>query len=40
MRDEIQGVVKLDLLPEWAKAKQAEWSAHLPQEEMGMEETQ
>lgn len=40
LRDEIQGVVKLDLLPEWAKTKQAEWSAHLPQEEMSMEETQ
>ena len=40
LRDEIQGVVKLDLLPDWAKAKQAEWSAQLPQEEMGMEETQ
>lgn len=39
-RSEIQGVVKLELLPDWAKAKQAEWSSHLPQEETGMEETQ
>ena len=31
-RDEIQGVVKLELLPDWAKEKQAEWSSQQPAE--------
>lgn len=37
MRDEIQGVVKLELLPDWAKEKQAEW-ANIAKEQIGMEE--
>ena len=31
-RSEIQGVVKLELLPDWAKEKQAEWSSQQPAE--------
>lgn len=40
MRDEIQGVVKLDLLPEWAKAKQAEWSGEAAKMQMNLEGAQ
>ena len=40
MRDEIQGVVKLDLLPEWAKAKQAEWSGEAAKMQVTLEGSQ
>lgn len=40
MRDEIQGVVKLDLLPEWAKAKQAEWSGEAAKMQVILEGSQ